>query len=165
MGWRYLLLTLGLLSLLIFCLRFIVFTFRETPKYCIYKEQDKKAIQTIQHMAKINKQKCKLNIGMLEALERYHVSNGNDPRSQPMLQDESTQRHIKQPSPVSSQNASANRKAKRLNKANAELSRYKMLFDGFQMTRLTILIWLTYAMDFWGFTVAGMYPLYRHNPT
>ncbi|KAG8406066.1 hypothetical protein J3458_021402 [Metarhizium acridum] len=37
------------------------------------------------------------------------------------------------------------------------MERYKVLFSGFQMTRLTILVWLTYIMDFWGFTVAGFY--------
>jgi MFS family permease len=38
-----------------------------------------------------------------------------------------------------------------------ELARFKILFSSPQMTRLTILVWLTYICDFTGFTVAGTY--------
>lgn len=34
---------------------------------------------------------------------------------------------------------------------------YKVFFSSWGMARLTILVWLTYAMDFSGFTVAGFY--------
>ena len=38
-----------------------------------------------------------------------------------------------------------------------EMSRYKLLFKGWPMIRLTILVWLTYICDFWGFTLAGTF--------
>ncbi|KAJ8608645.1 hypothetical protein MRB53_039529 [Persea americana] len=37
-----------------------------------------------------------------------------------------------------------------------ELVRYKSLFNGYQMTRMTLLVWLIYICDFWGFTLAGV---------
>lgn len=139
MGWRYLLYTLGGLSLLVFFLRFFVFTFRETPKYSIYKGHDAKAIETMQHMAKVNKQQCRLTLEDLEALAKNHEANHSDTSSGLLLSGPEDERS-----------------SKRTGALRKHLNRYKMLFDGFQMTRLTILVWLTYIFDFWGFTVAGM---------
>ncbi|PWI67708.1 hypothetical protein PCL_02629 [Purpureocillium lilacinum] len=140
MGWRYLLYTLGGLSLLVFFLRFFVFTFRETPKYSIYKGHDAKAIETMQHMAKVNKQQCRLTLEDLEALAKNHEANHSDTSSGLLLSGPEDERS-----------------SKRTGALRKHLNRYKMLFDGFQMTRLTILVWLTYIFDFWGFTVAGFY--------
>ncbi|KAH7161887.1 major facilitator superfamily domain-containing protein [Dactylonectria macrodidyma] len=101
MGWRYLLFALGGITLFIFCLRFFVFNFRETPN---------------------------------------SMGSGSCSSATPALGGGSTQL-----------------KMQWKDKWRLELGRYKMLFDGFQMTRLTVLTWLTYIMDFWGFTVAGYY--------
>ncbi|KPM37982.1 hypothetical protein AK830_g8585 [Neonectria ditissima] len=141
MGWRYLLFTLGALTLLIFFLRFVVFTFRETPKFLIYRGRDAEAIETLEHMAKVNGRRCGLTADMFEELdEEDHSSNTSDTSTTPALGSGSRQRHLRWSE-----------------KAKVELARYKLLFDGFQMARLTILTWLTYIMDFWGFTVAGFY--------
>jgi len=40
-------------------------------------------------------------------------------------------------------------------KIKLEFVRYKMLFATSTMTRLTILVWITYVFDYWGFSVAG----------
>jgi hypothetical protein len=40
-------------------------------------------------------------------------------------------------------------------KLRLEGDRFKILFSSVQMTRLTLLVWLTYICDYWGFTVAG----------
>jgi hypothetical protein len=153
MGWRYLLFTLGGITLLVFCLRYVVFTFRETPKFLVYKGQDEKAIETLRHMAKVNNTECHLTI------ESFEILRGEDPSEDS----------------VSSSRYALGGGSKQINvnwteKAQAELSRYKMLFDGIQMTRLTILTWLTYIFDFWGFTVAGIsifpkLPLKQHQLT
>ncbi|KAF6809377.1 membrane transporter [Colletotrichum sojae] len=141
MGWRYLLFTLGAVTLFVFILRFFVFKFQETPKFLIYRGHDAKAIQTLQHMAKVNGKKCGLTLEMLESLEGEDGSTfGSQTSSTPALGGGARQRYMTW-----------------TQKAKVELGRYKMLFDGFQMTRLTILVWLTYIMDFWGFTVAGHY--------
>ena len=36
-----------------------------------------------------------------------------------------------------------------------ELKRYKLLFATPAISRLTVLIWVIYVFDYWGFTVAG----------
>ena len=39
-----------------------------------------------------------------------------------------------------------------------EFKRYKLLFATSAISRLTILIWVIYVFDYWGFTVAGQLP-------
>lgn len=144
MGWRYLLFTLGALTIFIFFLRFVVFHFRETPKFLITRGRDAKAIDTIQHMAKVNKRESRLTLEVFELLQGEHTSvasDSTDSSSRPVLGGGAKQLQTTWNE-----------------KFGLEMTRYKMLFDGFQMTRLTILVWLTYVMDFWGFTVAGMFP-------
>ncbi|KAG5925614.1 hypothetical protein E4U53_003267 [Claviceps sorghi] len=143
MGWRYLLYTLGALSFAIFFLRFAVFTFRETPKYLLYKGQDAKAIEVMQHMAAVNKQQCRLTLEHLQSLGRDADSDADDVAS-------------------SSDSLITGRKRISLLERSSVrfcrwLARYKMLFSSLQMTRLTLLVWLTYILDFSGFTVAGFY--------
>ncbi|KAL2681398.1 hypothetical protein Neosp_009009 [[Neocosmospora] mangrovei] len=129
---------IGAITLSIFILRFFIFKFRETPKYLIYRGRDDEALQTLQHMAKTNGKVCGLTAEMFDSLESEQSSLDSSSSASPALGGSS--RHIEW-----------------REKTRSELSRYKMLFDGFQMTRLTILTWLTYIMDFWGFTVAGFY--------
>lgn len=138
MGWRYLLFTIGGITLLIFILRFFVFNFRETPKYLVYRGRDEEAINTMQHMADVNKKECGLSLEMFESLTSDESSVGSGNSATPAL--------------------GAGKKQLNLNwskKAKLEMYRYKMLFSSAKMTRLTILVWLTYIMDYWGFTVAG----------
>ena len=48
-----------------------------------------------------------------------------------------------------------------MQKVKKELKRYKLLFATSAIARLTILIWVIYIFDYWGFTVAGRccYPI------
>ncbi|KAF3760893.1 MFS general substrate transporter [Cryphonectria parasitica EP155] len=130
MGWRYLLFTLGGITLAVFCLRFFVFRFRESPKFLIYQGQDEEAIRVVQHIARTNGHECRLSLAAFEALKSgsssFVGSGSSDDR------------------PTSK-------------KVMGGMERYRMLFSSVGMTRLTILVWLTYIMDFWGFTVAGFY--------
>lgn len=142
-GWRYLLFTLGAITIAIFILRYFVFRFRETPKYLIYRGRDADAIRVLQHMAKTNGQECGLSVESFEMLQtdRDTLSSDSSASSnQPVL--------------------GGSRKklqASWIEKIKLETAKYNMLFYSFQMARLTVLVWLTYIMDFWGFTVAGMY--------
>jgi hypothetical protein len=142
MGWRYLLFTLGAVTLFVFFLRFFVFHFRESPKFLIYRGQDAQAIDLLHHMAKINRTECALTLQTLTALETESDSVESGGSSDPMIE----------------QGMARIKKTWR-ESFGLDLSRWAMLFDGFQMTRLTILTWLTYIMDFWGFTVAGKSPI------
>ncbi|KAM0490449.1 hypothetical protein ACHAP8_011552 [Fusarium lateritium] len=140
MGWRYLLFTIGGITLFIFILRFFIFNFRETPKYLIYRGRDEEAINTLQHMAEVNKKECGLTLEMFESLHSDESSLGSGDSATPALGAGQKQLNLKWSK-----------------KAKLELYRYKMLFSSAKMTRLTILVWLTYIMDYWGFTVAGFY--------
>lgn len=159
MGWRYLLFTLGGITLAVFCVRFFVFRFRESPKFLIYKGQDARAIAVVQHIAKTNGKECGLTIAAFEALtsESGSVDTDNVPESGGGGQ-RSTRVVFKRTVSGNLLNNGANT-FKRLKpskkKVHAESERYMMLFSSWSMARLTVLVWLTYIFDFWGFTVAG----------
>lgn len=164
MGWRYLLFTLGAITLVVFCVRFFVFKFRESPKYLIYKGQDEKAIGVIQHIAKVNGRQCSLAMADFEALTSESDSTVTDsvPTAGGGSSSGGHQTRI-----VFKRSLSGNLLSNGANtfkrmkpklskkKLHKETERYKMLFSSFTMARLTVLVWLTYIMDFWGFTVAG----------
>jgi hypothetical protein len=135
MGYRYLLFTIGGITLLVFFLRFIVFRFQESPKFLVFRGQDEKAIKVLEHIAKFNGVTNKVSLESFERLTREHESI-TIASSGKVLLGSSLQRTWKE-------------------KGLFELERYKLLFANAQMSRLTILVWLTYICDFWGFTVAG----------
>jgi MFS family permease len=137
MGWRYLLYTLGCVTLLVFFLRFVIFRFQESPKFLLYRGKDAKAVQVLHTVAKFNKRECTLTLESFEALERDYESIHSN---KPMLG-----------------GGAAQLKTTWIQKVKLEADRFKILFSDFQMTRLTLLVWLTYICDYWGFTVAGMY--------
>jgi MFS family permease len=138
MGWRYLIYTLSALTLVIFLLRSVVFTFQESPKFLLHRGQDAKAIEVLHNVASFNGTVCSLTLDRLEDAEREYVSM-----------------HDEAPAPGEDVKQ---RKDTWVQNAQRELSRFKILFSTPQTTRLTILVWLTYICDYSGFTVAGMYP-------
>ncbi|KAF3038039.1 hypothetical protein E8E11_006618 [Didymella keratinophila] len=131
-GWRYLLYTLGALTLLVFVLRSVIFRFQESPKFLLYRGKDAQAVKVLENIALYNKTTCSLTLEQLQTVEREHhaLSGGASLDSGLPSWSES----VKQ-----------------------ELARFKILFSSPQMIRLTILVWLTYICDFTGFTVAGSY--------
>lgn len=137
MGWRYLMFTIGAVTLSIFFLRFVVFNFKESPKFLVYRGRDQEAIDVLHYIAKYNKRTCGITMADFDALTDEDSSLGSD---QLMLGTGSKQVET-----------SFGRKVL------MEFQRYKMLFSTWTMTRLTILVWLTYICDFWGFTLAGTY--------
>ncbi|EGP82662.1 unnamed protein product [Zymoseptoria tritici ST99CH_1A5] len=131
MGWRYLMFTLGAITLVVFIARFIVFTMQESPKYLLYRGNNAKAITVLENVANTNGRSCGISLSDFDALD----------------QEDSSSEYFdgaKKPSSIR-QNF------------GAEMSRYKRLFSDWQMTRLTILVWLTYICDASGFTLAGTY--------
>lgn len=135
MGWRYLLYALGSITLLVFFLRFVVFQFQESPKFLVYRGRDERAVQVLRNVAKMNGKTSSLALETLEALEseRGFLHSGRA-----MLGG-----GAKQVQMTWSQ------------KLLLEFDRFKILFSSFQMARITMLTWLTYICDYWGFTVAG----------
>ncbi|KAL5335171.1 major facilitator superfamily domain-containing protein [Aspergillus crustosus] len=54
MGWRYLVIIVGAMSLCIFCARFLIFPFHESPKFLVSKGREQDAIDIIHKIAKFN---------------------------------------------------------------------------------------------------------------
>lgn len=55
MGWRYLVIVLGAVTLFIFFLRYFVFKFHESPKFLLSKGREQEAIDVLIKIAKFNK--------------------------------------------------------------------------------------------------------------
>lgn len=139
MGWRYLMFTLGAICLCVFFLRFVVFRFQESPKYLLYRGKDDKAVEVLHNIAKFNGRQCDLTMAVFNALTDEDSSVGSADTGKSILGAGATE--LK-----SSFGA----------KVKIELVRYKLLFANPSITRLTILVWITYMFDYWGFSIAGV---------
>lgn len=135
MGWRYTLICLGAICLTIFFLRFVVFRFQESPKYLIYRGNDDKAIAVLQKIARFNGRESSITLESFEALMENHVAVGAEI-----------------PIPDSGLESV---KSTWIQKIKIELQRCKILFATYSMARLTLLVWVTYIFDYWGFSIAG----------
>ena len=79
MGWRYLLFTLGGATLLLWALRFFIFTLLESPRFLAGRGQDFEAAAVVQRLAKYNGRTCGLTAEQLikageAARERYSIT-------------------------------------------------------------------------------------------
>ena len=135
MGWRYTLLCLGAICLAIFFLRFVVFRFQESPKFLLYRGRDEKAVEVLHKIAKFNGRESSITSETFEILTTEHATTSHrdaDRATSDASIDKSMGTMIKD-----------------------ELSRCKILFSSFSLARLTILVWITYIFDYWGFSIAG----------
>lgn len=139
-GWRYLMFTLGGITGAVFVARFVVFRFQESAKYLLYRGQDEKAVKVIHYIARYNKKDCQLSIEDFVALEGDTSSTSTDGSHHPILGSGDQQKQ-----------------ATTKEKFELEMVRYKYLFSSFQMARFTILVWIIYMWDYWGFTIAGSF--------
>lgn len=71
-GWRYFLYTLGGLTLVMFSARF-VFPLYESPTFYLARGNDEKALETLDHIARINKRSHSLTIDDLRAVDDLHL--------------------------------------------------------------------------------------------
>ncbi len=55
MGWRYEVIVLGGITLIIFCLRYFVFHFHESPKFLLSRGKEAEAIEVLRKIAKFNR--------------------------------------------------------------------------------------------------------------
>jgi MFS family permease len=134
MGWRYVLYTLGAINILVFFMRFAIFTIHESPKFLLSHGRNEKAIEVLQKVAKVNGQKCGLTLADFENADAAEEdadfgAGGKTPTDTTYW----------------------------LGRVKAEVGKYKQLFANKHMARVTILVWLTYICDFWGFTLSGAY--------
>lgn len=138
MGWRYLLLTIGAICLGVFFTRFVVFRFQESPKFLLFRGYDERAVQVLHNIARFNKCESSISLDMLTALSDDHSSSGRHATDSPGLGADT--KEVKKPL---------------ARKVKVELRRYAVLFSTAKMARLTILVWIVYIFDYWGFSIAG----------
>lgn len=127
MGWRYLMFTLGAITLAIFFLRFVVFQFGESPKFLVYRGKDDKAIEVLRKIAEFNKRESSLTLNDFAVLR---VDHGVDSTTA-LLGAGDKQKNLSA-----------------MEQVKLEFSRYRMLFATRAMSYLTILIWLTCKSSF-----------------
>ena len=142
-GWRYLVFTLGGITIFVFIARFVLFRFKESPKFLLYRGQDEKAVEVLQYIAKYNKVDCHITLQSFTALtddDSSINSTGSEKKGRIVLGSGDKQ-----------QNLSMWKKFK------LELIRLNVLFGTPIMAWLTICIWLIYAFDYWAFTISGTY--------
>lgn len=75
MGWRWFVLTMGGLTLLMFLVRFVLFKIYESPKYLMSKGRDDEAVAVVHKVAARNSATSELTVADLKAFEPedYHV--------------------------------------------------------------------------------------------
>ncbi|KAL3427783.1 membrane transporter [Phlyctema vagabunda] len=144
-GWRYLMFTLGGISLFVFILRFIVFTFQESPKYLLGKGKDAEALEVLHTVARTNRRECHITMATFEALESTESRSSS-----------STEADGEERRDMLSQQSLHKTKSIR-EQIVFEVKRTGILFSTPLLTRLTILVWIIYAFDYWGFSVAGSF--------
>jgi hypothetical protein len=133
-GWRYLLFTIGGITLLVFSARSVVFRFQESPKFLLHRGHDDKVIKVFQHIGHFNKRPCGISLADFEALEA-------DPSStRPILDEGKSQITFSCTKKIS-----------------LEIVRFRTLFADSTITRLTLCVWIIYAFDYWGFTIAASF--------
>jgi hypothetical protein len=75
MGWRYFLFSMGGLMILLWLIRFVVFTLHESPKYLMGCGRDQEAVEVMHKLAKYNGKTTDLT---LERLTRAGVSSDSN---------------------------------------------------------------------------------------
>ena len=67
-GWRYLVLTLGAITLVMFLCRFFLFTFYESPKFLVSRGRQDEAVAAVQGIASKNRTTTWLTVELLNEL-------------------------------------------------------------------------------------------------
>ncbi|CAO1626461.1 unnamed protein product [Sympodiomycopsis kandeliae] len=182
-GWRYALYTIGAITLFIFFLRFFVFKFQESPAYLINKGHDEEAIRVLNAIAKKNKapkpqltmedfilieDHCSQVRSRKRALSDATSVTDSDEISKPVTNvssdrsDPFVSRQERRAQAAEKQEALANETSwqtfkRTLKESGSQLTGVKLLFRDRTMGRITILLWLTYMADFFGFNIAGVF--------
>ncbi|KAF2032310.1 MFS general substrate transporter [Setomelanomma holmii] len=76
-GWRYFMITMGGVALLMFLIRFLAFTIFESPKYLMGKGKDEEAVRVVHEVARRNGKTSDLTIENLRVCE--NLGTGSTP--------------------------------------------------------------------------------------
>jgi MFS family permease len=77
MGWRYLCITMGALTLAMFACRFFFFHLYESPKFLLSRGRQEEAVRTVHALAYKNKTKTWLTVDILNEIGGYPSEGGN----------------------------------------------------------------------------------------
>lgn len=87
-GWRYSCYTIGALTLGLFFIRFVVFNFRESPKFLLVKGRDQQAIDVLNSIAKFNKVEGKclsITLEDLQHIDAVHSQTSSMKSDTPLI--------------------------------------------------------------------------------
>jgi hypothetical protein len=139
MGWRYTVIVLGCLTLVIFVLRFFVFHFYESPKFLLSRGREAEAIEVLHKIAKFNRAPPpQLTVEMFAAID---LAEGN----QPVVHSSSGKK-------------TTSETMKMVGKGFVkELTRLKGIFTNRLQAFIFVLLAIAYMGDYWSFNLAGAY--------
>lgn len=144
-GWRHLMFTLGGITLFVFILWFVAF--QESPRFLLAIDNHEEALKVLHKVAQTNKRMCSITRQTFAALTIVDI-----PRDSPsLISNDLTEKPFLALSGVTLEDATF------LQKVNFKLRKVKMLFCTATLARLTILVWIIYVFDYWGFSIAGDY--------
>ncbi|WWD21402.1 hypothetical protein CI109_105887 [Kwoniella shandongensis] len=139
MGWRYCVIILGSVTLLIFFLRYFVFPFHESPKFLLSRGREAEAIEVLHKIAKFNKAPPPTltleHFAEIEATSSLY-SGGIEP-VKPLTTKQTTKRV--------------------LNGFVTGIKNLKGLFGNRLQLFIFLLLALAYMGDYWSFNLAGSF--------
>ncbi|KAL1609622.1 hypothetical protein SLS59_001130 [Nothophoma quercina] len=137
MGWRYNIIILGVMTLVIFCLRYFVFKFHESPKFLLARGREAEAIEVLHRIAKFNKAPAPTLT--LEHFAAIDAMDGVVPEE----------------APTNLSRAEKNKLV--LKNFGKELRRLKGIFTNRLSCFIFVLLGIAYMGDYWSFNLAGSF--------
>jgi MFS family permease len=135
-GWRYFVMAIGLITFVMFCLRFFVFHLFESPKFLLSRGRQAEAVAVVHGIAYRNKTKTWLTEDILDAVvEDLDYGGASGPRR------------------LSRRMSTSNILKKKLETFSGQ--RLKPLFNTRKLAQATVLIWFCWA------TIGMGYPLFN----
>ncbi|KAG0634091.1 major facilitator superfamily domain-containing protein [Tuber brumale] len=146
MGWRYLMITLGSLTTVMFIGRFFTFHLYESPKFYISRGRDEEAVAVVHGIAYRNRTKTWLTLELLRELSRAD----DDP--------DEIENHPSLTAPPSAMKETSKLSTMQILKLKIErftLKRIHPLFEDRKLGLTTVLVWFCWA------TIGMGYPLFN----
>ncbi|KAL5116866.1 hypothetical protein ACEQ8H_005218 [Pleosporales sp. CAS-2024a] len=139
MGWRYNVIILGAMTLVIFFLRYFVFSFYESPKFLLSRGREAEAIDVLHKIAKFNRAPSPtLTLDMFAAIDAADANF-----------------HEAYASPANLTRAEKNKAV--FTNVGREFARLKGIFTNKLSLLIFILLGVAYMGDYWSFNLAGSF--------
>ncbi|KAJ1323291.1 MFS-type transporter-like protein [Microdochium nivale] len=140
-GWRYTMFTLGGITISAFIARFVIFKFRESPKFLLFRGKDAKAVEVLQYIADFNKVPCNVTLESFTSLaDDDSAGSGAESDGRIVLGSGEKQKDMTM-----------------LQKFKFELLRLRVLFATPSMAWLTCCVFIIYMFDYFAFSIQGAF--------